>query len=264
MEDGCARCRGRRTLDFDFTFAFQPIVDVKAGRVFAFEALVRGPNGEGAAAILERLKPGDIYAFDQAARVKAVNLASVLMADNTALLSINIIPYAVYDPVRCLRTTLTAARDCGFPVNSIMFEITEREQVADVAHLKRIISHYSSEGFITAIDDFGAGFAGLGLLADFKPHIVKLDMGLVRNIDQDNHRRIIVSGVVQTAFALGLKVIAEGIESAAEMQVLRDLGIELFQGFYFAKPALEMLPMPSIAPAERAVIGPQLSAVDVG
>ncbi len=85
-------------------------------------------------------------------------------------------PNAVYEPSRCLRTTLDAARRTGFPVENIIFETTEDERVHDAEYLKQIFVTYRQEGFKTAIDDFGAGYAGLNLLADFQPDIVKLDM----------------------------------------------------------------------------------------
>src|SRR5690606_32276433 len=89
------------------------------------------------------------------------------------------------------------------------------------------------------IDDFGAGFAGLNLLADFQPDIVKLDMALVRGIDQSLPRRAIVSGVVSICQQLGIGVIAEGIETRDEAQCLADLGIALMQGYWFARPQFE-------------------------
>ena len=85
----------------------------------------------------------------------------------------------------------------------------------------------------------GAGFAGLNLLADFQPDIVKLDMALVRGIDHDVPRRTIVSAVVSICRQLGIEVIAEGIETRDEAQCLADLGIRLMQGYWFARPQFE-------------------------
>ena len=123
-----------------------------------------------------------------------------------------------------------------------MFEVTEGEQITDHAHLRRIFAEYKSQGFKTAIDDFGAGYAGLNLLAEFQPDFIKLDMALTRNIHTDPVRRAIVSGIVATCRALDLGIIAEGIESAAEYTFLRSLGITLYQGYLFARPAFRALP----------------------
>jgi EAL domain-containing protein (putative c-di-GMP-specific phosphodiesterase class I) len=157
------------------------------------------------------------------------------------MLSINFMPNAVYEPSRCLRATLEAALRTGFPVERIIFETTEDERVDD-AYLKQIFATYRAQGFKTAIDDFGAGYAGLNLLADFQPDIVKIDMALIRGIDRDRARQTIVGALAAVGQLLGIRVIAEGVEEAREALVLRHLGITLMQGYLFARPAFEALP----------------------
>ena len=235
---GCKGCK--TTLDFDISMAFQPIVDVDAREVFAYEALVRGTDGASAASILQRVDDTNRYAFDQRCRVRAIELAAAL--GMKAKLSINFMPNAVYEPTRCLRTSLEAARRAGFPVENIIFETTESEPIADPAFLQRIFATYRGEGFMTAIDDFGAGYAGLNLLADFQPDIIKIDMALVRDISGHRARQTIVGALAAIGNLLGIKVIAEGVERQSEAVVLRHLGIKLMQGYLFAKPAFEALP----------------------
>jgi EAL domain-containing protein (putative c-di-GMP-specific phosphodiesterase class I) len=240
---GCQGCRDGAELDFAFTMAFQPILDLTTNQVWGYEALVRGPNGESAASILDRVTPETVYRFDQAARVKAIELAGRLFPGDAATrLSINFMPNAVYEPAACIRSSLEAAHRAGFAHDRIMFEFTENEKFHDTAHVSRIVSEYRRQGFLTALDDFGAGFAGLSLLANFRPDLIKLDMDLLRGIDTDTRRRIIVSGVIGIARSLGIAVLAEGVETAAELDTLRDLGATLFQGYHFAKPQLEALP----------------------
>ncbi len=147
--------------------AFQPIIDVRSREVFAYEALVRGLDGSGAAHILGQVNNDNRYQFDQACRVKAVRLAAQLGMD--CHVSINFLPNAVYEPAACIRTTLEAAQQHQFPTNRLIFEITENERVVDKDHLKRILQEYRRRGFETAIDDFGAGYSGLNLLAILKP-----------------------------------------------------------------------------------------------
>jgi EAL domain-containing protein (putative c-di-GMP-specific phosphodiesterase class I) len=156
-------------------------------------------------------------------------------------LSINFMPNAIYRPELCIRSTLRAARRHGFPVERIIFETVEGEQVSDGNWLAEILSEYRRIGFKTAIDDFGAGFAGLNLLADFQPDIVKLDMALIRAIDQSRPRRAIVAGVVAMCRQLDIEVIAEGIETADEARCLADLGIALMQGYWLARPQFERI-----------------------
>jgi EAL domain-containing protein (putative c-di-GMP-specific phosphodiesterase class I) len=252
-QPGCVGCRDGEELPFSFTMAFQPIVDVEAGRIWGYESLVRGPNGETASSILERVNAANRYRFDQAARVRAIELASRLFPRGEPLtLSINFLPNAVYEPQACIRSSLAAARRAGFDFRRIMFEFTEDEQL-DAAHVKRIVEVYKQQGFLTGLDDFGAGYAGLTLLADFRPDVIKLDMHLIRGIAGDPARRAIVAGIMHIARALNLTVLAEGVETADEVRVLRAAGIRLFQGFYFARPALESLPdVPALSRSSAA------------
>lgn len=236
----CANCNDENTLDFDFTMAFQPIINCQTREIYGHEALVRGLNNESAYSIISKVNEDNRYMFDQLCRVKAIALASKLKLDS--MLSINFLPNAVYKPERCIMTTLEAAKKYGFPTENIMFEFTEVEKIEDSAHVKRVIEYYNALGFKTAIDDFGSGYAGLGLLADFQTDIVKIDMELIRNIERDTSRQTIVKHSINMLVELGITPLAEGIETREEMQWLKDAGIELMQGYYFAKPGFETLP----------------------
>ena len=156
-------------------------------------------------------------------------------------LSINFLPNAVYRPELCIRSTLEAARTNNFPLDRLIFETIETEQVDNNSHLTNILREYREFGFKTAIDDFGAGYSGLNLLADFQPDLIKLDMALIRNIDRDKARQAIVRGIVTICADLAVTVIAEGIETAGERDFLADAGIYLMQGYWFAKPAFKAL-----------------------
>ena len=242
----CAGCRTSAPLPQPFTMAFQPIVDLTTGRVFAYEALVRGTDGQSAGEVLGQIEPDMIYKFDQACRVKAIELAGRLFdPEAETRLSINFMPNAVYEPKACIRASLAAARRVGFDPGRLMFEFTENEPMRDIAHVRRIVESYHAQGFTTAIDDFGAGYAGLGLLADLRPDLLKLDMALIRGIDASTSRQTIVASVVDMARQLGVTCIAEGIETADELATLSQLGIRLCQGYYLARPATEALPIAS-------------------
>lgn len=238
-DKGCGGLCAQR-LDFDFTMAFQPIVDVDKGTAWAHEALVRGTAGQGAGWVLGQVTEDNRYAFDQACRIKAIELASGLGIGD-AFLSINFLPNAVYEPQACIRATLEAAARTNFPTDRIVFEVTESERVTDHDHLLGIFREYKLQGFHTAIDDFGAGYSGLNLLAKFQPDILKLDMELTRGIDGNRVRRSIVNAVLGVCRDLGITPVAEGIETVEEARTLRDLGITLMQGYLFARPAVETL-----------------------
>lgn len=244
---GCAGCRSDG-FGIPIAMAFQPIVHPD-GRVFAFEALVRGANGDGAQAVLSAVTPDNVYSFDQRCRTTAIETAAGLGLSQTgAMLSINFRPNAIYEPVRCLRTSLAAARRAGLPNEAILFEITEDEKLHDPLHMRAIVTAYRSMGFKVAIDDFGAGHSNLNLLADFQPDIVKLDMHLIRDIHRDPVRRAVIRSLVQLGADLGITLIAEGIEQEAEYETLLELGIGLFQGYLFARPAIGALPVPVLPP----------------
>jgi EAL domain-containing protein (putative c-di-GMP-specific phosphodiesterase class I) len=236
----CDDCARPEALGFRFSYSYQPIVDVRKRQIYAHEALVRGSEGEPAPTILSRINEDNRYRFDQACRVKAIKVASELGMQER--LSINFLPNAIYKPELCIRTTLRAAHKHAFPVERIIFEATEGDAIEDGKRLASILTEYKRTGFLTAIDDFGAGYAGLVLLAEFQPDLVKLDMGLIRGIDTSPARRTIVAGITGTCVELGCVVLAEGVETVAEYRILRGMGITLFQGYLFARPALEALP----------------------
>lgn len=243
---GCLRCRDTDApFPIDLRMAFQPIVDIARREVFAYEALVRGPEGQPAGWVLDQVQPEQLYRFDQTCRVLAITTAASLRLGTR--LSINFVPNAVYEPASCIRLTLAAAERVGFPVEQLMFELTEGERITDPQHALGILEYYARRGFTTAIDDFGAGFSGLGLLAQFQPHVLKLDMALVRDVDRMQAKQVIVEGVATIASRLGSRLAAEGVETRAELDWLRAVGIELFQGYLFARPRLETLPSPDWA-----------------
>jgi EAL domain-containing protein (putative c-di-GMP-specific phosphodiesterase class I) len=235
----CGGCGHTERLGFQFDYAYQPIVDLTHRRVYAHEALVRGPQGEGALSVLSQVNEANRYRFDQACRVKAIkNAAQLGMAERV---SINFLPNAVYKPEVCIRTTLEAARTHGFPTERIIFEVTEGERVEDGPWLASILREYQRCGFLTAIDDFGAGYAGLTLLADFRPDIIKLDMALVRSVDTSPARQAIARGMVRICAELGIQVIAEGIETPSERDFFLSEGVTLMQGYLFGRPAFRAL-----------------------
>lgn len=236
----CDKCSEKASLDFDFTMAFQPIVDVVSKKIFGYEALVRGLNNESAFSIISKVNDDNRYLFDQLCRVKAIALAAKLKLDS--VLSINFLPNAIYKPERCIRTTLDAAKIYGFPIENIMFEFTEVEKIEDTDFVKEVVEFYNNMGFKTAIDDFGSGYSGLGLLADFQTNIIKFDMELIRNIDQDKSRQAIIRNCINMFYELDVTPLAEGVETIEEMAWLKESGISLMQGYLFAKPEFESLP----------------------
>ncbi|ATQ78922.1 diguanylate phosphodiesterase [Massilia violaceinigra] len=228
----CGKCGSAPPIEFQF--AYQPIIDLKARVVFAHEALARGPNGESAWSVLSQVNASNRFRFDQDCRSKAIQGAAALgMAES---LSINFIPNAVENASACIQRTLRTAEACRFPLSKVIFEVTEGEKLRDPARLVEIFREYRKLGIKTAIDDFGAGYAGLSLLANFQPDLVKIDMDIVRGADSDSARQAIIENIVSLCGRLGIVVLAEGVESMGERDYLASAGIDLMQGFLFARP----------------------------
>jgi EAL domain-containing protein (putative c-di-GMP-specific phosphodiesterase class I) len=240
----CAGCRDGAAFATPITMAFQPIVDVAARSIYAHEALVRGVDGAGAHEVLRLVSEENRYGFDQLCRIRAIEVAAGLgLARTAASLSINFLPNAVYNPQACIRATLTAAQSVGFPLDLIVFEFSEAERM-DIQHMLDILQAYRGFGFRTALDDFGADYAGLGVLARFQPDLVKIDINLVSGIDKDRAKRTIIAHCLRMLADLGIQPVCEGVETVGEFAALRDLGVDLMQGFLFARPQFEALAEP--------------------
>ncbi len=239
-----------------FSMAFQPIVHVATGAVFAHEALVRGLNGEGAREVMSGIAPHRRYLFDQECRLKAIALANHLrLARDGVYLSINVMPNAVNEPRVGILETLAAAERIGFPVDKIILEFTEDEKF-DAPHVLDTLRTYRDLGFKTAIDDFGSGHSGLSLLSRFQPDIVKLDMSLIRDVDSVPVKRAIVHHMVRLLDERGIISLAEGVETDSEFATLREIGVSLIQGFLIAPPTFETLSAPAWRPRQDSNLQP--------
>lgn len=237
INQNCTGCKDPSVLDFQFDYAFQPIVQISTKKVFAHEALVRGPNGESAYSVLSQVNEANRYMFDQQCRKKAITQAAQLGIQEN--ISINFMPNAVYNAEICIKSTLETARENNFPINRIIFELIEGEEIQDKSHIISIFKEYQRLGFKTAIDDFGAGYSGLNLLANFQPDIVKLDMELLHDIDTNKVKQMIVRHMTRLCEELNIMVIAEGIETIGERDFATDIGIDYIQGYYYSKPVFK-------------------------
>lgn len=224
---------------FDFDIAFQAIIDMRAGKVWGYEALVRGPNGESAAEVIAGIPAPAMYAADQHCRETAIALAASLGMKE--FLSINFLRSALLGDEDYIGATLACADQHGFPADKIMLEFSETEEVDEIDDSRSAVNRHNGRGFLTAMDDFGAGYQGLSLLCEVQPDVIKLDMSLIRNVDKDPRRARIVAGIVQICTDLNIRPICEGVETQEELACLLDIGIAHFQGFLLARPQLTRL-----------------------
>jgi EAL domain-containing protein (putative c-di-GMP-specific phosphodiesterase class I) len=212
--------------------AFQPIVVSETGRVFAHEALMRSsePSLPHPGAILhaaERL--GRLT--DVGRRVRTLSAAAFASAPVDALLFVNLhtsdlLDEDLYSPDAPL--SAIASR--------VVLEITERASLDEVKDVMARVARLRTMGFRVAIDDLGAGFAGLSSFVALEPEFVKLDISLVRDVHKSEIRQRLVGSLTATCAELGILVVAEGIECAEDRDSVRALGCNLLQGYFFARP----------------------------
>ena len=207
----------------------QPIHDLASGLPLGVECLARFPNTN---------RRGPEAWFEDAALV-GLSTALEMTAVRCALDTLSQLPQGFYAAINASpRTILTGellrALEGHGPAD-LVIEVTETEQVDDYPALFAALDALRAHARI-AIDDVGTGYAGLRHVIDLKPDILKLDMAITRDIHADPARRAITAAMVQFAREIGCKLVAEGIESQAELDVLRELGVDCGQGYLFARP----------------------------
>jgi len=228
----------------NFSMAFQPIVNVASGDVYGYESLVRSMTGDSAYSVLSRVPMEEFHLFDHACRSKAMSeaLRCGFLETPSTRLFVNVNPNAAVGATSNLRLTCAEAAEKGFPLERLVLELVEDEEIWDLEKLKPIIDEYRACGVQVAMDDFGAGYSGLKLLSRLKPDLIKLDIALVQAMDEDRTSQVIVKAIVQACYELGIVTIAEGVENYDQAMRLREMGVVYQQGYYFARPAFEALP----------------------
>lgn len=228
---------------------FQPVIEARTGGVWGFECLMRGrtEQGElvGAPRMLEWARQERLtFMLDRVCREVHLENAGRLGAGTPYRFLINFLPTAVYQPEFCLQTSLAAARRSGIAPRRIIFEVVETEKVTDSEHLRKILEFYRKSGFGVALDDVGSGYAGLTLLGDLRPDLVKIDRELVTKAAGSKFHRDICAALTTLARENGRLVLAEGVETAGEKAVMDELGVDLYQGYLFGRPgpALDTTP----------------------
>lgn len=211
--------------------AYQPIVR-RDGTLYGYEALLRSeePALSHPGAVLdaaEKLGRGGLLGQ----KMRALATAPFAIAPDRGVLFVNLHPDDLFDD-----DVLDARAPLSAIASRVVLEVTERAAIKSMERLRYRIAEIRERGFRLAIDDLGAGYAGLGAFAALEPEVVKLDMSLIRDIERAPTQRKIVRAMTVLCHDLGIEVVAEGIETRAELDVVLDAGCDLFQGFLFAKP----------------------------
>jgi EAL domain-containing protein (putative c-di-GMP-specific phosphodiesterase class I)/CheY-like chemotaxis protein len=213
------------------TMVFQPIVDLRTFEVVGVEALARFGG--------KPLRPPNVW-FEEAAHV-GMRIDLELASARAALAGRGHLGGGVYMAVNISPETAVSPSFPIFmseePLEGVVFEISEHARVEDYEELNAVLAELRSRGGRLAIDDAGAGFASLQHILRLSPDLIKLDMGLTRHIDTDPARRALASALTAFADDIGAGLIAEGIETAGELDALRGLNVAFGQGFHLGKPA---------------------------
>lgn len=220
------------------SMAYQPIVSWNERKLFGYEALLRSEDAD-------LPNPGSVFdAAERLGRLREVGrMCRAMVADQlneipkNALLFLNLHPTDLLDQELYAMTSVFAGSE-----ERIILEITERIPLDGIRDVRRKVSDLRAKGYRIALDDLGAGFAGLTSFALLEPDVAKLDMALVRNIDTEPMRQTLVRTMIAMCRELGVIVVAEGVETIEERDELARAGCDLMQGFLFGMPARELLP----------------------
>ncbi|HDR2679962.1 TPA: diguanylate phosphodiesterase [Enterobacter mori] len=223
------------------SFAFQPIVDPFMQQIVSWEALIRTPEGDSPAAYFQTLPQDALYEADLKSKQVALSMASALGL-HTQTLSLNLLPMTLVNVPNAVDFLLTVIEANGFVPEQIVVEFTESEAISRFDEFTHSVRQLKSAGISVTIDHFGAGFAGLQLLAQFQPDRIKINRDLIANVHKSGPRQAIVQAIIKCCASLEIQFCAVGVELAEEWMWLESAGISQFQGHLFASPRLGGIP----------------------
>ena len=226
----------------ELDFAFQPIVGITTGKTVAVEALLRNTKEAGFISIFqcfdEAFADGVLYQFDLRLRQKALEKFGTLQIDNIQLFY-NLDNRLLYMPDYKTGNTQKILDKLNLSKKTLCFEMSEKGTLKDPNSITNMVNMYKQEGFDIAIDDFGTGISGLKLLYYSEPNFIKIDRFFIQNIERDSKKRHFCSSIIKMAHTMGIRVIAEGVETTMEYYTCKDIGADFIQGYLIQKPKLE-------------------------
>ena len=216
---------------------YQPVVDLEVKSVLGYEALSRSEmttfqNPEHLFRVAYACD--SVWALERLCRRKA--LSNLRSLGSEQLLFLNIEPESVYDPEMRGEMGGALLQKTGVTPDRIVLEITEHAAVKDFPLFRQALRHFQNLGFRLAMDDVGSAYSGLKTIAEIRPDFMKIDMSLTRGIHANDIKRELLSTICKFSRNTGIDVIAEGIEEAGELRVVRDIGVRYAQGFLLARP----------------------------
>lgn len=227
-----------------FSTHFQPIIDLQnKNRIFAYECLLR-PVADGKPIspfkLFEFARESNLHNYlDQKARELSIVSSSRLSVPPEVKFFINFLPSSIYNPEYCLQHTFHIVNKHSIFPDQLVFEVVESEKISNIEHLESIFTTYKKSGMQVALDDVGSGYSTLDVLEKLQPDFVKVDRSYISFCDTNQENQLFLKNVLEISQKLGIKVLAEGIERAEELEFCREIGIDYAQGYYIGKPSAE-------------------------
>jgi diguanylate cyclase (GGDEF)-like protein len=222
---------------------YQPIVSLIDTTIIGYEVLSRGPAGsplQSPDKLFETARNHNkTWELELLCRIKGIERAVNL--DKNKYLFINVDPHIFKDENFKKGFTKEFLQKHNMSPEAIIFEITEKTCIEDYKSFKAALNNYIEQGYKIAIDDTGSGYSGLKMLTEAKPHYIKIDMDLIRNINEDSFKQSLIECFVKLSEVTNMKLIAEGIETEAELTTLINLGVYAGQGYFISRPAAAFL-----------------------
>ncbi len=221
---------------------FQPIIDLSSGLPPGYEILSRGAAPFGSPAVMFQVarELDLLWDLERACRAAAIQHISALPPRvRDARFFLNVSPQILSDSRFIQGFTMGMLRELGLDQDNVVIEITERESIHDYRRFEALIRHYVAQGFHISLDDFGAGHSSLVTLVRCVPHFLKLDQEIVHQVERAPYKQQLVKALVVFCAGVGAKLIAEGVETWAEMETLVKLGVRMAQGYLLALPLPE-------------------------
>lgn len=216
---------------------FQPVINLESRSIYGYEGLIRGPGASplnSPQLLFETAaKSNLLIELDFLCRKTIISQFASL--NLPGCLFINVDPLTITSDKSRAGETVKFAGKGGLDISKIIIEISESRPIYNAAIMGKAVRHYRSMGFRVALDDLGAGYAGLKLWSEIKPDIVKIDRHFIQHVNNDKVKQKFIKTILNTATALGITVITEGVETAQEYATLRKLGIVMTQGYYFSR-----------------------------
>jgi EAL domain-containing protein (putative c-di-GMP-specific phosphodiesterase class I) len=237
-----ARARRRQILDVvldrQVTSVYEPIVSVESKTVHGYEALARGPVGTDlhAPLVLFGMAEEEGLVFELDCLCRASGLKGAVGLPGGTKLFLNIRPTTIHDPNFRAERLIKTLRECELSPSDVVFEVSEQESISNFEAFKEIRDYYRDLGFQFALDDTGAGYAGLEALVEISPDYIKVDRSFVSGVDIDPVRKTMLGALQTVAEKTGARLIAEGLDRLEELETLAELNIPFGQGWLFGKP----------------------------